>query len=151
MYRETPSTDDNAILIFETEDVILLAEKLFDSVGFAGWRLDLSKMETPTPGEWRDEDVNVETVVRVKFDGGYHTMTYDFDPCKDVVGWVGDPVLYKLNVWDVAGIGTTNGFLSPPANAIVYGGSTRLLQCARSAAVADKAGSGGELWCAGAP
>jgi homogentisate 1,2-dioxygenase len=59
--------------------------------------------------------------VRVKFGGEYHSFTYDFDPCRDVVGWLGDPVIYRLNVWAVPGAGTSHGFLPPPTGAVLLG------------------------------
>lgn len=119
IYRETPETSDNAILIFETGAVIRPAEELWDSVGFTSFFVDYSKMDVPSPEPVEDNDV--ETDVRVKLDGAYHTYTYDFDPCKDVVGWVGDPVIYRLNVWDVPGMGTSHGFLPPPSGAVLLG------------------------------
>ena len=62
--------------------------------------------------------VGVETTVRVKYGGEYETMVYDFDPCRDVVGWVGDPVVGKLNVWDIPGLGSSHGFMPPPTGAV---------------------------------
>jgi len=62
-----------------------------------------------------------EHELRVRYDGGWHLMTYDFDPCQDVVGWVGDPVLFKLNVWNVPTSGTTHGHLPPPSGAVLFG------------------------------
>jgi len=38
-----------------------------------------------------------------------------------VVGWMGDPVIYKLNVWDIPGMGTSHGFLPPPSGAVLVG------------------------------
>ena len=58
--------------------------------------------------------------MRLRYRGEWHWMDYDFDPCRDVVGWLGDPVLYKLNCWAIPGIGTTSGFLTPPANAVLW-------------------------------
>jgi homogentisate 1,2-dioxygenase len=120
IYRETPETGDNAIVIFETDAVIKPAEELWDSVGFTSFFVDYSAMELPSPaGDGNASDV--ETEVRVKFGGEYHTLTYDFDPCRDVVGWLGDPVIYRLNVWAVPGAGTSHGFLPPPTGAVLIG------------------------------
>lgn len=118
MFRETPHGSDNSVLIFETEQPIHLAEELWDQAGFTGLFIDYSAMETPTP---RGSQAQSDTQVRVKYDDEYLFLEYDFDPCSDVVGWLGDPVIWRINVWDVPGIGTTHGFLSPPANAILYG------------------------------
>jgi len=120
IYRETPKAADNAILIFETEAIIRPAEELWDSVGFSAFFIDYSTMELPSPVEHGD-DADVETEVRVKLDGEQHTLVYDFDPCRDVVGWMGDPIIYKLNAWSIPGAGTSQGWLPPPAGAVLLG------------------------------
>lgn len=118
IYRERPETRENAIVIFESEAVITPAEEMWDSVGFTSFFVDYSAMVLPTPGDHSDSG---ETEVRVKLRGGYHSLVYDFDPCRDVVGWTGDPVLYKLNVWAIPGAGTSHGFLPPPTGAVLLG------------------------------
>ena len=68
----------------------------------------------PSPlEEHPEEDVEVQTDVRVRYQGRHGTVTYGFDPCKDVVGWLGDPVIFKLNIWDVPAMGTSRGFMPP--------------------------------------
>ncbi|ADB50518.1 homogentisate 1,2-dioxygenase [Conexibacter woesei] len=119
MYREIALTGDNAIVIFEVERSIALAEKLQDQLGFASLFIDYSTMELPDPAAI-DGDASAETEVRVKYDGEHHFVTYDFDPLSDVVGWSGDPVLYKLNVWDIPSLGSSVGFTSPPSNAVLF-------------------------------
>jgi homogentisate 1,2-dioxygenase len=121
IYRETPNTGDNAIVIFETEAVIRPAEDLWDSVGFTSFFIDYSTMEVPSPTPAAGDGADVETELRVKLDGEYHTLAYDFDPCRDVVGWLGDPVIYRMNVWAVPGAGTSHGFLPPPSGAVLLG------------------------------
>jgi homogentisate 1,2-dioxygenase len=120
IYRETPRTTDNAVIIFETEAVVTTAEALWDSVGFTSFFVDYSGMKLPEPAG-AQSDADVETEVRVKIDGVYESMTYDFDPCRDVVGWMGDPVIYGLNVWAIPGAGTSHGFLPPPTGAVLLG------------------------------
>jgi len=120
IYRETPAAAGGVILIFEVADPIQLAERLWDQVGFTSLFVDYSRAEVPSPTSAGDGEVNHETRVRVKYRGEYHSMEYDFDPCHDVVGWLGDPILFKLNVWQIPGIGTTSGFLPPPANAVLF-------------------------------
>jgi len=117
-YREIPLTSDNAVLIFEVRETVLPAERMWDKAGFSGLFIDYSQMELPTP---EDTNPSEETEVLVKYGDEYHSMTYDFDPCKDTIGWIGDPVVYKMSVWDIPGIGTTNGFLPPLNNAVLYG------------------------------
>jgi homogentisate 1,2-dioxygenase len=121
LYRENPKTSDNVVVIFETEAVVEPAEDMWDSVGFSSFFVDYSSRDLPSPQAESSEGADVETTVRVKLDGKYETMTYDFDPCKDVVGWLGDAVIYKLNVWDVPGAGTSHGFLPPPTGAVLLG------------------------------
>jgi homogentisate 1,2-dioxygenase len=60
------------------------------------------------------------TEVRVLLDGEAHSVVYDFDPCRDVIGWVGDPVVFKMSVWDVPAPGTSRGHLPPPAHAVLW-------------------------------
>jgi len=118
IFRETPQTTDNAVVIFETDAVIRPAEELWDSVGLTSFFVDYSGMKIPAPS---DGDSDGETAVRIKLDDEYHTMTYDFDPCRDVVGWTGDPIVYSLNVWAIPGMGTSHGFLPPPTGAVLLG------------------------------
>jgi homogentisate 1,2-dioxygenase len=121
-FREQPLTSEgNAIFIFEVEPTILLAEELWDSVGFTSFLTDYSRMEIPEPVEHPEAEVEVETDVRVRYGGEYHTVTYDFDPCKDVIGWIGDPVIFKMNIWDVPALGSSRGFMPPPAGAVLFG------------------------------
>lgn len=104
IYRETPrAAEGNAVYVFETEATVALAETLWDSVGYASLFVDYSRMEVPEPGPEADSDAGEgeEHELRVIHDGEALSMHYDFDPCRDVVGWVGDPVIFKLSVWDV--------------------------------------------------
>jgi homogentisate 1,2-dioxygenase len=122
IYREQPyTTDANAVFVFESQAAILLAEELWDSVGFTSFLTDYSRMEIPEPEDHPDHSVEVETDVRVRYEGEYHTVTYGFDPCRDVVGWVGDPVIFKLNIWDVPAMGTSKGWMPPPSGAVLFG------------------------------
>lgn len=119
MYRETPrQSEGNVVVIFETREPIIGAEELWDSVGFTSFFIDYSGMKLPEP-IGRAE--SVETEVRVKYKGDFQTLTYDFDPCSDVIGWLGDPVVYSLNVWDIPGLGSSHGFLPPPSAAVLMG------------------------------
>src|SRR2546423_1826830 len=88
--------EGNGVWIYETAATVQLAESLWDSVGYAGMYIDYSEMEVPAPGE---DDADAETEVRVFYDGAWHTVVYDFAPCRDVVGWVGDPVIFKMSAW----------------------------------------------------
>ncbi len=130
IYRETPNAPrGNVVYVTEVEATIQLAEKLWDSVGYASLFVDYSEMEVPDPGAAtgdgppasRSDDGGDEHELRVRYDGRWHSMTYDFDPCNDVVGWVGDPVIFKLNVWNMPTSGTTHGHLPPPSGAVLFG------------------------------
>ncbi|MGW0575844.1 homogentisate 1,2-dioxygenase [Streptomyces sp. NPDC002920] len=120
IYRETPVSPGTPgkILIFEVEQPVQLAEELWDKVGFAGFYREYSQMELPEPPNAGDGE---PTRVRVRYEDQWQWFEYDFDPCSDVVGWLGDPVVYKLNVWDMPSIGTADGFLTPPSNAVLFG------------------------------
>lgn len=121
IYRETPhEPDGNVVYVFETEATIQLAETLWDSVGYASLLVDYSEMEVPEPPN-ADAPAPGEHELRVRYDGAWHAMTYDFDPCRDVIGWVGDPVIFKMNVWDVPTTGTSHGHLTPPSGAVLWG------------------------------
>jgi homogentisate 1,2-dioxygenase len=118
-YREIPVEPGarGSILIFESEHHISLSEELWDKVGFAGVFVDYTAMELPTPQEREAEEA---TRVRLWVDGRYEWIEHTFDPTRDVIGWLGDPIVFKMNVWDVPGIGTTHNFLTPPANAVLF-------------------------------
>jgi homogentisate 1,2-dioxygenase len=119
IFRESPTTTDNRVVIFEVaQPVVSAMDELWDTVGFAGHFIDESRLELPEPEDADPASVGVETTVRVKYGGVYETLVYDFDPCRDVVGWVGDPVVGKLNVWDIPGLGSSHGFMPPPTGAV---------------------------------
>ncbi len=121
-YREQPlAAEGNAVFVFEVDAAVLLAEQLWDSVGFSSFLTDYSTMALPEPREHPEEEVEVETEVRVRYDGEYHRVVYGFDPCKDVVGWLGDPVVFKMNIWDIPALGSSRGFMPPPAGAVLWG------------------------------
>jgi homogentisate 1,2-dioxygenase len=119
IFRESPTTTDNRVVIFEVaQPVVSAMDELWDTVGFAGHFIDESRLELPEPEDSDPASVGGETTVRVKYGGVYETLVYDFDPCRDVVGWVGDPVVGKLNVWDIPGLGSSHGFMPPPTGAV---------------------------------
>jgi homogentisate 1,2-dioxygenase len=107
------------VFVFETDATIQLAESLWDSVGYASMFIDYSEMVLPAPDP--AEDATGEHELRVRYDGDWHSMVYGFDPCRDVVGWVGDPVIFKMNVWGVPTSATTHGHLPPPSGAVLWG------------------------------
>ena len=119
VYREVPVEPGapGAILIMESEHHISLSEELWDKVGFAGMFVDYAAMELATPSE---RDPGGPTRVRIRVDDRWEWIDHAFDPTQDVVGWSGDPIIFKMNAWDIPGIGTTHGFLTPPANAVLF-------------------------------
>lgn len=120
-YRETPrSADGNAVVIFESRSAIVPAEELWDSVGFTSFFVDHSLGKIPEPRPADPATDGEEVLARIRFRGAWHEAAYDFDPCTDVVGWIGDPIVYALNVWDVPGLGSSHGFLPPPSGAVLY-------------------------------
>jgi len=122
IYRELPhDREDNFVYVFETEATIQLAETLWDSVGYAGLFVDYSEMVIPEPVAGARAESAGEYEVRVRYDGDWHWMSYDFDPCGDVIGWVGDPVIFKMGAWSVPTPATTHGHLPPPSGAVLWG------------------------------
>jgi homogentisate 1,2-dioxygenase len=118
IYRETPrQPEGNVAWVFETTSPVQLAEQLWDSVGFVGMFIDYSEMDVPEPAA---EDSGGETEVRVLLEGEAHSVVYDFDPCRDVIGWLGDPIVFKMSVWAVPAPGTSRGHLPPPAHAVLW-------------------------------
>jgi homogentisate 1,2-dioxygenase len=97
---------------------VQLAETMWDGIGYAGLYIDYSEMEVPEPGA---SGGGGETEVRVLVDGRAESLVYDFDPLRDVVGWVGDPVVFKMSAWSAPAPGTSRGHLPPPASAVLWG------------------------------
>jgi homogentisate 1,2-dioxygenase len=120
IFRERPYGTDNAVLIIESAAPVITAEEMWDSVGFIGLFTDYTAMKLPEPDP-REPEEDAEYEVRFKFQGRTHTFVYDFDPCHDVTGWLGDPVIYSLNIWDIPGLGSSHGFLPPPSGAVLMG------------------------------
>jgi len=119
IFRETPKTTENCVAIYEVAQPITFAmDELWDTVGFTSHFVDESGMVLPEPVEHDLADIEVDTEVRIKYGGKYESMVYPFDPCKDAVGWLGDPIVCKLNVWDIPGLGSSHGFLPPPTGAV---------------------------------
>ena len=115
IYRETPQqSEGNVAWVFETASPVQLAESLWDSVGFVGMFIDYSEMDVPEPAA---EDSTGETEVRVLVNREEHFVVYDFDPCRDVVGWVGDPVVFKMSAWAVP---APDGSIGAPSHANDY-------------------------------
>jgi homogentisate 1,2-dioxygenase len=122
IYRETPlSAEGNEVYVFETKSTIQLAETMWDSVGFASLFIDYSEMEIPEPAGDAAAAPGEEYELRVFHDEQWHSMFYDFDPVRDVIGWVGDPVIFKMNVWSVPAASTGHGHLTPPASCVLWG------------------------------
>lgn len=121
MFRETPAGSDNIVVVYEVRSPISLAEKIQDAAGMSSLFIDYSTMTLPEPTQRTGPELDVETRVRVRFRGEHHFVTYDFDPLHDVMGWIGDPVAFKMNVWDIPSLGSSFGFTSPPTNAVLYG------------------------------
>ena len=147
IFPEFPHTTDNRVLIFEVaEPVVSAMDELWDTVGFTNHFIDESKMELPEPHEEDSALVESETTVRVKYDGAYESLVYDFDPCRDVVGWVGDPIISKLNVWDIPGLGSSHGFLPPPTGAVFMArDKSFFFERAERQAVPERAGAQRQL------
>jgi homogentisate 1,2-dioxygenase len=122
IYRETPiASDGNRVFVFEVQAPISLAEQLWDSVGYASLFVDYAAMEIPEPSPATRAPEQSVHDVRVRHGDEWRWMSYDFDPCNDVIGWVGDPVIFKMNAWNIPTAGTSHGHLPPPSGAVLLG------------------------------
>jgi homogentisate 1,2-dioxygenase len=116
-YRIRPSGPENYFLIIESTE-----ELGFADIGPLGRHapFDPTLLHVPSPeldelGDGRNEDG--EWPVRIKSDGEYTSVFYDFDPI-DAEGWKGDLFPFKLNIRDYRPIMSERIHLMPPAHAI---------------------------------
>ncbi|MGW9032558.1 homogentisate 1,2-dioxygenase [Streptomyces sp. NPDC055722] len=116
-YRIRPTGPVNYFLIVETTE-----ELGFADIGPLGRRapFDPTLLYVPSPeldelGDGRNEDG--EWPVRVKFQGEYTSVFYDFDPI-DAEGWKGDLFPFKINIRDYRPLLSDRIHIMPPAWAI---------------------------------
>ncbi|HEY7061196.1 MAG TPA: homogentisate 1,2-dioxygenase [Chloroflexota bacterium] len=100
VYRVIPRTEDALHLILETQTWLEPADRYHRDHGETTSGLDLSLIEVPEP-EDNEGPPRSEYEVRVKIEDQIYSSTFDYDPVGVTVGWSGDPVVFKLNVWDV--------------------------------------------------
>lgn len=127
IYRETPKTDDFVAFVFQVSEPVITAEALWDSVGFVGYHTDYSGAVYPEPKDWSDDEINVDTRVRLFTNDTYQFLEYPFDPCRDVIGWLGDPVIFKLNLWQTPGLATNRAMLPPNTGLVLLSESKSFL------------------------
>ncbi|SDN72494.1 homogentisate 1,2-dioxygenase [Streptomyces wuyuanensis] len=116
-YRIRPAGPVNYFLIVESAEEIGFAD-----IGPIGRRapFDPALLYVPSPeldelGDGRNE--TGEWPVRLKYDGQYSTVFYDFDPI-DAVGWKGDLFPFKINIRDFRPITSDRIHLQPTAHSI---------------------------------
>ncbi len=100
VYRTIPQDDEQVHLILETVPLLESAEAYHRQHGETSSGLDMSVIEVPEPWENANPGQR-EYEVRTKVGGQVLSAVFDFDPVGVTVGWAGDPIVYKLNAWDV--------------------------------------------------
>jgi homogentisate 1,2-dioxygenase len=100
VYRAIPHTEETVHLILETKSMLETAERYHRDHGETNAGLDMSLIVVPEPGETTGPRQD-EYEVRLKVDGQYYSMFFDYDPVGVTAGWAGDPIVFKLSGWDV--------------------------------------------------
>src|SRR5579862_3641375 len=100
VYRAVPRAEDGLHLILETQSFLETAERYHRQHGETNSGLDMSLIEVPEPWESTSQ-TQTEYEVRTKVGGQTYSAYFDFDPVGVTVGWAGDPIVFKLNAWDV--------------------------------------------------
>lgn len=116
-YRVVPRTSDNFFLVIESKGEITLPER--GSLG-PNAIFDMGVVETPDPVVRTDAGA-AEYEVRIKRQGAYTSVFYDFDPL-DVVGWKGDLTVWRLNVRDIRPVMSHRYHLPPSVHTTFLGG-----------------------------
>jgi homogentisate 1,2-dioxygenase len=114
VFRVIPRTDDAVHLILETQSWLEPADRYHRDHGETNAGLDLSLIEVPEPQE-NEGPPRSEYPVRIKVDGQLYSSSFDYDPAGVTAGWSGDPVVFKLNVWDVPSASLPS---TPPTSAV---------------------------------
>jgi homogentisate 1,2-dioxygenase len=116
IYRVVPLDQDNLHLIVQTHDLLEPAEQYHRAHGMTGSGLDLSQAVLPELSSPSDTPTaQAEYEVRACIEGKLYSAFFDFDPVGVTVGWVGDPVVFKLSAWKV---GAAFSPFTPPTNAV---------------------------------
>jgi homogentisate 1,2-dioxygenase len=100
VYRVIPRSADVVHLILETQSMLEPADRYHRQHGETNYALDMSLIVLPEP-EDSEYPRQAEYEVRTKVEGEVCSAFFDYDPVGVTVGWVGDPLVFKLNVWDV--------------------------------------------------
>jgi homogentisate 1,2-dioxygenase len=118
MWRIEPSIATTMLLIEATEGSYQLPEKgiLGPHAIFDPAILDTPKMDH----DFRNQQIDVETVVVVKRRGRLSTITYPFNPL-DAVGWHGELVPVRVNWRDIRPLMSHRYHLPPSAHTTFVG------------------------------
>jgi homogentisate 1,2-dioxygenase len=100
VYRVMPESDDLLTMILETRGLLEPADQYHRQHGMTSSGLDMSRIELPEVPAARTATQG-EYEVKTKIEGKVYSAVYDHDPLAVTVGWVGDPIVFKLSAWDV--------------------------------------------------
>jgi homogentisate 1,2-dioxygenase len=115
IYRLVPLGEDNLHLILQTRELLELADQYHRAYGLTNQSLDLSRLVLPELAPIAEDPLSTaEYEVRTRLSGELYSTVYDFDPVGVTVGWVGDPVVFKLSAWE---IGAARSPYTPPTHA----------------------------------
>jgi homogentisate 1,2-dioxygenase len=115
IYRLVPLGEDNLHLILQTRELLELADQYHRAYGLTNQSLDLSRLVLPELAPIAEDPLSTaEYEVRTRLSGELYSAVYDFDPVGVTVGWVGDPVVFKLSAWE---IGAARSPYTPPTHA----------------------------------
>jgi homogentisate 1,2-dioxygenase len=100
VYRVAPTSDDLIDVILETRGLLEPADRYHRQHGMTSSGMDMSRIVVPEPAAAQGASAG-EYEVKTKVEGRFYSAVYDHDPVGVTVGWVGDPIVFKLSAWDV--------------------------------------------------
>jgi homogentisate 1,2-dioxygenase len=116
-FRFTAAEGDQKYLVIESRGEMSLPDK-----GLLGKHalFDIGMLETPNPEISNSPGQNGEYELRIKREGQFTKVTYDFNPL-DVVGWKGDLSIVKFNIKDFRPVGSHRYHVAPSVHSTFLG------------------------------
>jgi homogentisate 1,2-dioxygenase len=115
VYRMVPITEDNIFLLVETRELLESAEQYHREHGMTNRGVDMSLAVVPELTAPTDQASEQEFELRTKVGGKIRSAFFDFDPVGTTLGWIGDPVVFKLNAYDIP---AGRSPFTPPTSAV---------------------------------